>query len=335
MCRENSVLFEGYISQLEHPTTTSSNTDAERISVNNIKNTSSNNCTNNTNAPPVLSSVTYMNVNISNTTQMHPLLNSVQYNQLVVENVRIPGDNGELNKFDVKKEPANLPATEESSTNIDYREPIKPEIKEENICDNDEETMDHVSIYNDVTTELMENNHYNTEEDSTEYPNTDEGSHKCMFCNKHFAYKSYLKLHVLKHTGEKPYKCPVCSKEFNRKSNANVHMLIHAGVKPHKCELCPKRFTKKSHLDEHMSCHTGNKPFECNVCGNQFTRKSSLNSHMLIHAGIKSYECSVCKWRFTQKAHLQRHLLTHNGYTNRNKKLRTNINHTSVQQTHS
>ncbi|MCK5893446.1 MAG: C2H2-type zinc finger protein [Endozoicomonadaceae bacterium] len=50
---------------------------------------------------------------------------------------------------------------------------------------------------------------------------------QCDTCSKIFTHCSYLKLHLLIHTGEKPYKCNICTKRFTQKGSLTRHMISH------------------------------------------------------------------------------------------------------------
>ena len=74
----------------------------------------------------------------------------------------------------------------------------------------------------------------------------------CPFCSKIMPFSSYMKRHILCHTGEQPFNCKVCGKAFNLKGNLDVHALIHTGEKPFSCHICNKTFSNKWNLKIHL-----------------------------------------------------------------------------------
>lgn len=46
--------------------------------------------------------------------------------------------------------------------------------------------------------------------------------------------------------------CPLCNKTFARRGNLKVHMNIHTGERPFQCNICFKRFFTKSNLKSHL-----------------------------------------------------------------------------------
>ncbi|WAR17162.1 ZN836-like protein [Mya arenaria] len=171
----------------------------------------------------------------------------------------------------------------------------------------------------------------------------------CVFCGKEFGQPSWLRRHMMIHTGHKPYKCDICGKAFTLKGNVKQHRLTHfkpspsdgidleaeiydttgAGGKVPKgvvltCAYCGKLFRDRHQLTAHVRSHTGEKPFKCTVCGKGFTQKSNMKSHYVVHmkesdalkilrARPKNHFCEICTKEFQSPAHLRMHLRTHTG----------------------
>ena len=48
-------------------------------------------------------------------------------------------------------------------------------------------------------------------------------SFRCSICDRAFALRQGLKMHMLTHSDEKPFSCDVCNKGFIRKTLLNKH----------------------------------------------------------------------------------------------------------------
>ncbi|XP_054087346.1 zinc finger protein 420-like isoform X1 [Zeugodacus cucurbitae] len=135
-----------------------------------------------------------------------------------------------------------------------------------------------------------------------------ERDHFCPICGNGFKLKNQLVNHMKLHL-EKNIKCPHCEKCYARKFDLDVHLRSHTGELPFACHLCEKRFAIKVRLTYHLQKHYGIK-HRCKDCGAEFNSKQKLKAHSFKHTGMP-YRCERCDGhgfanRDVFKRHLQR-----------------------------
>lgn len=147
------------------------------------------------------------------------------------------------------------------------------------------------------------------------YTNSPPGNKK--YPNPFFSHSigqtDELKAPLQVQAGKLPVKCQQCNKNFACKSRLVIHLRTHTGEKPFSCKQCHKRFSHKSHLERHQRIHTGEKPYTCKQCGKRFADNSNLITHRNIHMSERPFKCQQCDRRFAQKVHLRKHQCTHTG----------------------
>ncbi|VIO99551.1 Uncharacterized protein BM_BM17845 [Brugia malayi] len=142
---------------------------------------------------------------------------------------------------------------------------------------------------------------------------TGEKPYSCPICKKNFTQSQSMKAHMMIHTGQKPYSCSICKKNFSLPAHMKGHMITHTGEKPYSCPTCKKFFNNFSNMKKHMMTHTGEKPYSCPICKKNFSRSSHVKGHMITHTGEKSYSCPICKKNFSRSSHVKGHMITHTG----------------------
>ena len=72
--------------------------------------------------------------------------------------------------------------------------------------------------------------------------------HTCKTCGFSTMKISYLKSHLLDHSGEKPFSCAKCKYSCKRAGHLKEHMLIHSEERLFKCSQCNQDFKRAGDL---------------------------------------------------------------------------------------
>ncbi|GBP29607.1 Zinc finger protein 667 [Eumeta japonica] len=107
--------------------------------------------------------------------------------------------------------------------------------------------------------------------------------HVCEWCNKAFTAPSYLKTHIIKHTGEKNFECKICNGKFVSKEALLYHTRRHTGEKPYNCPHCSEKFVNASARAEHIKFRHIGPTLMCEICSRKFVTSSFLKKHMSKH----------------------------------------------------
>jgi len=100
---------------------------------------------------------------------------------------------------------------------------------------------------------------------------------KCdeIFCNYVTEIKYNFKIHQRSHT--KPYQCDICDKHFATKSRISIHISHKHSTSDRK--ICVQPLIKSDQLEAHQEA----KPFQCDICVKRF----ALKAQMIVHRSIK------------------------------------------------
>ena len=119
---------------------------------------------------------------------------------------------------------------------------------------------------------------------------------QCPVCQKIYATRKSLRIHVVSHTKE-PYLCNHCGKAFDTSSKFARHYKSSLHSK-HECNACGKVYKSRRSMIRHMKTHGEGKLHECDSCHKMFNEQRDLKIHMLQHSGEKLYQCDKCDKSF-------------------------------------
>ena len=154
----------------------------------------------------------------------------------------------------------------------------------------------------------MSNVEYQSEVEEEKSSETVHIKSQCPHCGNLYSCKRDLNRHIKSvHEGIK-YPCNLCDYEANQQISLRSHVKsIHEGVR-YECEHCDKEFSHKSDLTIHIKGKHEGFTYECDKCNQQFSKKRFLKAHIESkHEGIR-YSCNQCEQQFIAKSSLQRHV---------------------------
>ena len=106
--------------------------------------------------------------------------------------------------------------------------------------------------------------------------------YKCNHCQETFTFKSYLKVHLIKHSDRAMYKCSIvnCVKKFKHKGKLVRHSHEYDNI-VWTYRVCQYETNTECKLNQHMNVHTQHKCFKCKYCDEKFVHTMQLFCHYL------------------------------------------------------
>lgn len=163
-----------------------------------------------------------------------------------------------------------------------------------------------------------------------------EEERKCNICNRVFNSPSYLKEHLLRHTGEGPKRCTRCYRKFidDEKYKAHIEQHKHQDkleaeaeainaqqgkkvvVKEYTCSFCSENFT--------VAFEAGcvKRRYACDPCRDKFSNAEMLKQHKQAIDEKREFSCDRCGRKFVFEGFLQRHIPTCDGTIKRRRDMK-------------
>ncbi|XP_045528852.1 zinc finger protein 432-like isoform X1 [Pieris brassicae] len=143
-------------------------------------------------------------------------------------------------------------------------------------------------------------------------------SYNCEKCAKGYSTRGGLRVHNrFAHGNAKPHICKECGKKFTAPSYLRVHMVKHTGERNFKCTICENRFVSKEALLYHTRRHTGEKPYSCNQCDERFVNASARAEHIKFKHVGPTLVCDICTKKFVTRHFLKQHIGRHHDPTSK------------------
>ena len=133
---------------------------------------------------------------------------------------------------------------------------------------------------------------------------------RCSDCGKSCTTPESLRHHAYDHSVGDRFACKNCGEKFVFKSYLKVHLLKHKGKPTFTCPIvnCKKKFTYKGELARHSKEHE-NVSWICRRCNYETDTERKLRQHMNSHLQIKKYTCKYCGEKFVHSMQLVRHYI--------------------------
>lgn len=168
----------------------------------------------------------------------------------------------------------------------------------------------------------------------TEVP---EEERKCSICNRVFNSASYLKEHMLRHTGEGPKRCTRCYRKFIDEEKFNAHLEQHKHqdkleaeaasitaehgfkkmvVKEYTCSFCSENFTVA------FEAGAVKRRYACDPCRDKYSNAEMLKQHKQMVDEKREFSCDRCGRKFVFEGFLQRHIPTCDGTIKRRRDMK-------------
>ena len=127
---------------------------------------------------------------------------------------------------------------------------------------------------------------------------------QCKYCEYSTKHSGALRRHVESvHLNLKPFQCEVCDKKYARKKELKLHIRSVHEKKTQQCDICFKHYRNLvSHKkQQHQKAI-------CKFCSKELNKYQALYHHIeKEHKDRKVFKCSSCDFTTHDKVQLQRH----------------------------